>query len=179
MFVESLKIILNMEILKKRKIMKLKISWSPQNSKGKEWIILWYETPVIPTKIKIYETYNPGSCVKVSARDPNFEWFVLWSGNRQENLKKSFINEIALKRVDFLIDEIKLEIEKSEGFYQVDAVKLIGEESLELSILKKKERKNQQWVFEATASSYFVGCCPKNLIGKPSTFPNYGDLTSS
>jgi hypothetical protein len=78
-----------------------------------------------------------------------------------------------------LIDEIKLEIEKSEGFYQVDAVKLIGEENLELSILKKNQRKNQQWVFEATASSYFIGCCPKNLIGKPSTFPNYGDLTSS
>jgi hypothetical protein len=134
---------------------------------------------VIPNRIKIYETFNPGSCVKVSAKDPNFEWCVLWSGKPQENIKKSYINEIELKKVDFLVNEIKLEVEQSESVYQVDSVQLIGEENHELALIKKNERKTQQWVSEAKASSYYIGCSPKNLIGKPSTFPNYGDLTSS
>eukprot|EP01080_Neovahlkampfia_damariscottae_P005327 gene5327-9136_t len=159
-----------------------KNAWAPQKPNGtKEWVEIFFEKPVLPNKIKIYETFNPGSCVKVSARTPTFEWVELWSGKKQENVGKAVINEIDLKQIDFLVEEIRLDLdcEKNEGFYQIDAIQLTGSENEKLLEEREKEKHHSQWVKHATASTYCIGYPTSNLVGKPTTYPEYGDLKTS
>ena len=131
--------------------------------------------------MKIYETFNPGSCVKVSARNPDFEWITLWSGEKQENNKSAIINELELKEVEFLVDEFRLELDckTNESYYEIDAIQLIGHDNVELSLLKKEESNISQWSTKAKASTYYVGYPPKNTAGKPTTYPAYGDLRTA
>lgn len=42
-----------------------------------------FEQKVYPTKVSIYETYNPGSVVRISAGDGHGMWKTLWEGKPQ------------------------------------------------------------------------------------------------
>jgi len=106
-----------------------KTNWSPFSSSGtQEFLHVKYDIPVIPTRIKVYETYNPGALVKVSGKDPSDNWVILWSGARQTNSGKAVINELPLKKVDFLVSEILLDLNcmGQTGYYEIDAIELFG-----------------------------------------------------
>src|SRR5258706_3390876 len=46
----------------------------------KEWLILDYEKPVIPTQIDVHETYNPGALERVSIFNDAGEEITVWQG---------------------------------------------------------------------------------------------------
>jgi len=108
----------------------LQTAWAPSASTGtSEFLEFKYETPVLPTKIEVYETYNPGSLVKISAKDiKNGSWDILWSASREIGPKCSRILSPPLKKVKFKTNTIRLDMDcnGSFGFYEIDAVKLIG-----------------------------------------------------
>eukprot|EP01080_Neovahlkampfia_damariscottae_P005516 gene5516-9333_t len=109
----------------------LKTAWAPSSSNGtKEWVELTFEKHVVPTKIIIYETYNPGACVKISGKDKKGNWVELWSGSKQPNIGKATKNEQKLKQVDFLVNEIRLDMDctNQTSYYEIDAVELFGTE---------------------------------------------------
>jgi hypothetical protein len=47
-------------------------AWAQGNRGNDEFIIVEFERAVYPEQIDIYETYNPGAIVKISARNGMF-----------------------------------------------------------------------------------------------------------
>jgi hypothetical protein len=107
-------------------------SRAPSKSTGTlEFLELKFKKKVFPSKIEVYETYNPGSLVKISAMNENKKWVTLWKGKREkQTISKSRIFKPKLKEIDFQTNLIRLDIDTngSSSFYEIDAVRLIGEE---------------------------------------------------
>lgn len=64
---------------------------------------LEYEQAVYPIEICIYETYNPGSVIRIWAANLEQKtWSLLWEGEPQcvEHVARKFIPE--LKKINFL-----------------------------------------------------------------------------
>src|SRR6266704_4492258 len=51
---------------------------SASTDSQKEWLILDYEKPVIPTQIFVHETYNPGALERVSVFDEAGQEITVW-----------------------------------------------------------------------------------------------------
>lgn len=98
-----------------------------------------FAEPVLPVAIEIYETYNPGSVVRVLARPARPEkwgpgWAVLWTGSPELGLPA----EARIKRIcfadgpaglpKFRAADFRVEIDSAcLGYYaEFDAVKLVG-----------------------------------------------------
>ena len=45
-----------------------------------EWLELQYLTAVVPAQLRVFETYNPGAVVKITALDSAGKESVLWQG---------------------------------------------------------------------------------------------------
>ena len=48
-----------------------------------------YETPVYPIRVDIYETYHPGTVVRVWGSLEGKSWMLLWTGDPQHKLPES------------------------------------------------------------------------------------------
>ena len=94
---------------------------------GEEWLELGYENAVIPTRVRVHETYNPGAVVKIEGRDEKGEWRVLWQG--RDPIREG----IGWLEVDvtaaFATRSIRLTLDSANvaGWNEVDAVELIGD----------------------------------------------------
>jgi hypothetical protein len=57
-------------------------AWASATPDGREeWLLLEYESSVVPSAVIIHETYNPGAVTKVSAFTTLGKEVVLWSGS--------------------------------------------------------------------------------------------------
>jgi len=150
----------------------LKTSWAPSQSSGKqEFLELQFKNKVNPRKIEIYETFNPGSLVKISAKDSNKKWVTLWKSKRKNEAAKSRIFKPKLEKVDFQTNEIRLDIDTvgSIGFYEIDAVKLIGDEDGEDgSDNDDEDKKDKKKIFKSKSKYVFWSSNAYSLI-----YPNY------
>lgn len=62
----------------------------PQNKdlyESEDFIIIKFECPVIPIKIKVYETFNPGAIVRIWGRGRENIWSLLYHGQPSINVK--------------------------------------------------------------------------------------------
>lgn len=108
----------------------LKTAWAPSKSTGtKEFLELQFEKKVLITGIEIYETYNPGAVVKVSAKKPDNTWEELYTGPMQQKLlpQQSRVFSPILKQ-GFVSDSIRLDMDcvDSASYSEIDAVNLLG-----------------------------------------------------
>lgn len=58
------------------------------------WIVylqIGFEQTVIPSEIKLYETYHAGGVSKIMAKNPAGHWVALYTAPRLENIKSSRI----------------------------------------------------------------------------------------
>src|SRR5258706_4941374 len=55
-------------------------SASATTDSQKEWLILDYERPVVPTQIDVHESYNPGALERVSIFNDAGEEVTIWNG---------------------------------------------------------------------------------------------------
>ncbi|ELT87655.1 hypothetical protein CAPTEDRAFT_180630, partial [Capitella teleta] len=117
------------------------IKRTPRNFTSKDFIELWFEREVFPTKVEIFETYNPGAVVRILACDNqsknfngngasekkqlNVRWFVLWEGF-PEAVDGSRCFSPNLIRCPFSTDILRIEFNSSLcGYYTgLDAVRL-------------------------------------------------------
>uniref|UniRef100_T1ITN6 F-box domain-containing protein n=1 Tax=Strigamia maritima TaxID=126957 RepID=T1ITN6_STRMM len=97
---------------------------------GQDFIDLKFEQLVYPIRIDIYETYNPGSVVRILAFNAhNCEWHLLWQGSPSSNhIFESRIFSPFIKTTPFLTNLIRLEFNHYHADYytEIDAVMLIG-----------------------------------------------------
>ncbi|KAI8485354.1 F-box and leucine-rich repeat protein 4 [Branchiostoma belcheri] len=125
------------------------INRSPITFRSQDYIELLFEERVYPSRIDIFETYNPGSIVKILAcntspkdfaeLDPpeEVEWVTLWSGQPEGLPARPREFSPPLKPCPFATNLIRLEVNQKllEYYTELDAVKLYG-------VLECKELQN-------------------------------------
>ncbi|XP_035674239.1 F-box/LRR-repeat protein 4-like [Branchiostoma floridae] len=125
------------------------INRAPITFRSQDYIELLFEERVYPSRIDIFETYNPGSVVKILAcntspkdfeeLDPpeDVEWATLWAGQPESLPARPREFSPPLNPCPFATNLIRLEVNQKllEYYTELDAVKLYG-------ILECKELQN-------------------------------------
>ncbi|KAJ8956651.1 hypothetical protein NQ318_014005 [Aromia moschata] len=110
------------------------LDYRPQDfdpSGAEDYITLEFESAVVPRDIFIYEIYNPGSVVRIWGKSlcaPKCSWVLLWEGPPQIYPHKSRIFHPQMRKVNCLLNTIRLEFNQSHLQYHcsIDAVLLAG-----------------------------------------------------
>jgi hypothetical protein len=122
-------------------------AWASQTQDGQdEWLTLEYAEPIVPTAVLVYETYNPGALVRVTAFRLDGEEVELWKGQDPTTPDNEMgISEIPVK-AKFKTNRIKLYIDSKSvpGWNEIDAVGL-----------RDKDQK-MHWAVSADASSTYA-----------------------
>jgi hypothetical protein len=111
-----------------------------------EWLILEYDEFVNPTAILVYETFNPGALVKVSAFKPDGEEVEVWKGQDPTATDAGMgTSEIPVK-IDFKTNRVKIYIDSKNvpGWNEIDAVGI------------RDKGKKMHWAVAADASSTYA-----------------------
>lgn len=105
-------------------------AWAPAGADdGEETLELYYERPVVPQGVAIYESSAPGAIIAVEAFDlETQEWVTLWEGEAAapEEAYRVFSPELA--PAEFRTDQIRLVLDTAAvpGWNEIDAVQLFG-----------------------------------------------------
>ena len=113
---------------------------------SKEWLVLEYEKSVVPVRVDIYETYNPGAVYKVCVFTKDGKEVVAWTGNDPTKPGSGKgISEIAVN-IDFKTNRVKIYLDspKVRGWNEIDAVGLVDNVG------------RKHWAAMARASSTFA-----------------------
>jgi len=105
-------------------------AWASANSNGKAWLELTYETPVVPTQVNIYQSYNPSQVVEVQLITTTGKAYSIYSGAPEEisicpdeaSISLDLTKKIVVNKVKIFIDQSKLGL----GWNEIDAVELVG-----------------------------------------------------
>ncbi|MBV9468493.1 MAG: hypothetical protein JO316_04510 [Abitibacteriaceae bacterium] len=121
-------------------------AWASRTPDGQaEWLMLEYAEPMVPTGIKIYETYNPGAITKVTAFTLDGKEIELWHGTDPCRDVQNIGIFTLLFDAKFKTNRVKLYIDSPAvpGWNEIDAVGLID------------GNKKLHWAVGATASSTY------------------------
>jgi hypothetical protein len=94
---------------------------------GDEWLELGYENVVIPTRIRVHETYNPGAVVKIEGRDEKLGWRVLWQGREPAHEGIRWLEVDAAPGGAIQAIRLTLDSAGVAGWNEIDAVELVGD----------------------------------------------------
>lgn len=105
-------------------------AWSPAYIDTEEYIEVFYDIPIIPTELVIYQSYNPSQVVEIQLVDPDGEAWMIWYGEPEtvSSCPDMWTHTIELdepflvKSVVIFVDQGWLDI----GGMEIDAVELVG-----------------------------------------------------
>ncbi|MFZ5881526.1 MAG: hypothetical protein ACOY0R_19340 [Chloroflexota bacterium] len=105
-------------------------AWASFSNNTLEWIELTYATPVVPTEINIYQSYNPSQVVQVDVISPDGITYTVWTGTPEfvefcpdlMTITIDLDEEILAQKVVVIIDQSVLKTSWNE----IDAVELVG-----------------------------------------------------
>jgi hypothetical protein len=107
-------------------------SWAPMYRSGsEEYMHVKFALPVHVCGVDIFETWNPGCIVKISAFDGQ-NWHILWSGSPQQHLPElPRVFSPSFPCTPFLSDQILIDLDctNSISWTEIDAIRLRGRES--------------------------------------------------
>lgn len=103
----------------------------PQNNPkitAQDFIVVRFEQFVIPEKIILFETYNPGALVRIWSHDITEKWILLWEDEPHNYGPKSRKFSPPLKKMKLPTKVIRLEFNHSclDYFTEIDGITLIG-----------------------------------------------------
>jgi hypothetical protein len=103
-------------------------AWASQASSGEDWLEVTFATPVVPTQIDIYETYNPGSIGTVEVKLANGEYATVYSSTPGEAQTCPRILSISVKKFVGKISVVRIHVDQRilQSWDEIDAVKLVG-----------------------------------------------------
>jgi hypothetical protein len=103
-------------------------AWASQDSRGKDWLLLTYDRAVIPTRIVIYQTYNPGAITLVELLDELGSASTVYEAAPAEISKCPSMLEIEVKDLNTPVRSIRITLDQSHhsGWNEIDAVQLLG-----------------------------------------------------
>ncbi|PKO14324.1 MAG: hypothetical protein CVU39_14905 [Chloroflexi bacterium HGW-Chloroflexi-10] len=106
------------------------LAWASVRPNSLEWINLDYATPVVPTEINIYQSYNPSQVVEVYIMDINGDEYIVWEGEPEAVSNCPDLMSITIELDEsFLVDRLTIVVDQSImgwGWAEIDAVELVG-----------------------------------------------------
>lgn len=105
-------------------------AWSPAYIDTEEYIEVFYDTPVIPTELVIYQSLNPSQVVEIQLVDTDGEAWLLWYGEPEavSDCPDMWTHTIELEEV-FYAKSIVIFVDQGKmdwGGVEIDAVELVG-----------------------------------------------------
>jgi hypothetical protein len=111
-----------------------------------EWLVLEYADPIVPSGVRVYETFNPGSLSRIAMFQANGAEKEVWkAGHVGPTDRQGKPLEIKLA-VDSPAEKIKLYLDSAKvpGWNEIDAVALIDSSG------------ESHWAVQAAASSTYA-----------------------
>ncbi len=111
-----------------------------------EWLLLEYETPIIPKAVEIHETFCPGAVVKITMFKLDGTEVEVWKGRDPTNVGDASGISVIPVKVDFKTNRIRVHIDSKNvpGWNEIDAVGL------------RDDAKKTYWVTAADASTTYA-----------------------
>lgn len=148
-------------------------AWASASSTGQDSLTVYFDIPVIPTQINVYQTYNPGSIIGIDVTTVDGEVIeVTNSADPLGNTECPGVFSLDIIGADVQIDTVTIHLDQSIGgsWNEIDAVELVGSTSPMLS----------QWASVAEATSQYGedSWSASQATGEPDT-ATCGDQTSA
>ncbi len=157
-------------------------AWASQTPDGqREWLLCAYAAPIEARAIMVYETFNPGALVRVSAFNAAGDEVIAWEGEDPTPRGRQLGVSVIPVKLDFPVQRIRLVLDSPAvpGWNEIDAVSI---EDVAGTI---------HWASDAEASSTFGAGArggpamnskrpysPDQIVGAPDT-PRPGDQSSA
>ncbi len=155
-------------------------AWASETSLGQDSLTLYYDTPVIPDQVDIYQNANPGSIIRVEVLPADGSApIVVFDGIDRTTLCPGVFSvainaEPAPVTSAGPITEVRITLDQSRtsNWNEIDAVELIGLDASGASL--------RQWAAEATATSQYGddAWAASQATGAPDTL-ECGDATTA
>ncbi len=105
-------------------------AWASLYDNTVEWIELTYKTPVFPTEINIYQSYNPSQVVEVQMIATDGKKYIAWEGYPElvENCPDQMTIYLDLYK-KIKVNKLRITIDQRVsgwGWDEIDAVELVG-----------------------------------------------------
>lgn len=93
-----------------------------------EWLELRYAIPVFPDQIRIYETYNPGSIIRVEVITPGADYIVVWEDGPRTGEDCPHVLTIPVEGIEERVFGVRITLDQSiiQSWNEIDAVQLVG-----------------------------------------------------
>ncbi len=103
-------------------------AWASAQSDGIDSITLRFPDPVIPQRIDIYETYNPGAISSITVTTENAEVIEVFSSLPQTTTECPRLLRVPVNDVDQFVDTVTINLDQTNhpSWNEIDAVQLIG-----------------------------------------------------
>lgn len=103
-------------------------AWASSSATGVDWLEVTYANPVTPTQVNIYETYNPGSIVKVEVRDTNGSYHSVYTASPSVGSDCPRTLTVDVKNITVPVNAVRISLDqtKSASWNEIDAVELVG-----------------------------------------------------
>jgi hypothetical protein len=103
---------------------------SKEQDKGIEWIKMVYPNQVNATEVRVRQTYNPGTIIKVELLDTKGKSHTVWEGLDKTKYEPNKIKYFVAKfdKTDYKTNTIKITLATNSlpGWKEIDAVQLVG-----------------------------------------------------
>ncbi|MBN1120322.1 MAG: PPC domain-containing protein [Anaerolineae bacterium] len=105
-------------------------AWASASATGVEWLQLEYATPVVPTTVVIYETYNPGALYQIDVIGVSGSQYTAYMTSPEIKAYCPMTRSFEIAGIDEKVDTVILYFDQSDhsGWNEIDAVMLIGTE---------------------------------------------------
>lgn len=102
-------------------------AWATETSTEVAWLRLEYATPVIPTEINIYESYNPDAVYMVDVEGADGTTYTVYEGDPTSESECPGVLTITID-ADVPVSAVTVHIDQSDhtGWNEIDAVELVG-----------------------------------------------------
>jgi hypothetical protein len=104
-------------------------AWASANSTGRDWLELVYATPVVPTEIAVYQTYNPGAIYLIEVIGVSGQSYEVYDVTPAPEEECPYILIVNVSGVSEKIDTVVLHLDQAAtgSWNEIDAVRLTGD----------------------------------------------------
>jgi hypothetical protein len=102
-------------------------AWASEGTTEVEWLDLYYQTPVVPTEINVFQSYNPGFVTEIYIYDKDDGEYLVYSASASaidicpDVLYVPVETSVMTSRIRVVVDQTEL-----YSWAEIDAVELVG-----------------------------------------------------
>lgn len=108
----------------------IETAWATANSSGVDWIQVGYPIAVLPARIDIYETYNPGAVVQVEVANTSTGFSqTVYTAAEAPNDQCPFTLSVDTSSVTQPVNQVTVHLDQTNhnGWNEIDAIGLVSQ----------------------------------------------------